>query len=218
MLLPRKQVVPVNQRQTHLGINHCLCIQSVDPCIPTGHEQWQDTREETGAGRGKGHSECQTGRFEERIQHAGNINCTVNLSWRNCCSYKKAISCYFSDYLQNPALVCSCFLHFEASLNHFRHTISHRQLLIFSPQTILGLGSKRGDLVALMFLSGGKKRKKKKTIGKVTSLNILTTVCIDVALKHTCKLVPVADFCFCILLLKSPPALVFSPNLTHCKV
>ena len=80
MLLPRKQVVPVTQRQTHPGINHCLCIQSVDPCITTGHEQWQETRQETGAGWGKGHSECQTGRFEERIQHAGNINCTVNVS------------------------------------------------------------------------------------------------------------------------------------------
>ena len=65
MRLPKKQVVLVTQRQTHWGINHCLCIQSADPCITTGHEQWQETREETRAVWRNGHSECQTGRFEE---------------------------------------------------------------------------------------------------------------------------------------------------------
>lgn len=80
MLLPRKQVVLITQRQTHLGINHSLCIQSVDPGITTGHEQWQETREETRAVWRNAHSECQTGRFEERIQPAGDINCRVNSS------------------------------------------------------------------------------------------------------------------------------------------
>lgn len=93
MLVTKVANCPGNpEKETCQGINQCLCIQSADPCITTGHEQWQETREETGAVRRNGHPECQTGRFEERMQHTGNIYCTVNSSRRNCCRCKKAIS------------------------------------------------------------------------------------------------------------------------------
>ena len=38
MPLPRKQVVLVTQRRTHWVINHCLCIQSVEPLHH--HRSW----------------------------------------------------------------------------------------------------------------------------------------------------------------------------------
>ena len=119
MRLSTKQVVLVTQRQTHRGINHCLCIQSAEPCITTGHEQWQETREETRAVWRNGHSECQTGRFEET---------------HPACREHKLHSQFITAELLplqeghvSPvsihhifALVCSFSLHFEASLSHLR--------------------------------------------------------------------------------------------------
>lgn len=179
MMLPRKQVILVTQRQTHQGINHCLCIQSVDPCITTGHEQQQETRKETGAVWRNGHSECQTGRFEERIQHAGNINCRVNLSQQNCCSYKKPFRAVSVTIHNIFALVCTCFLHFEASLNHFRNTISHRLLFVL-PKPFQCQGQKEGIQFALMFQKA-KKKEGRKNIGTVTLIKILTIECIEFA-------------------------------------
>lgn len=109
MLLPRKPVIWVSQRQSHWGISHCLYTHSVDPRTTTGREQWQEMREEARAVRRNGHYECQTSRFEERIRHAGNIDCRVNLSQQNCCCYRKAISCYSGDSSQ---CLCTSFFLF----------------------------------------------------------------------------------------------------------
>lgn len=117
MVLPMRRVVPVTQRQTHWSINHCLCIQSVEPCTSTGQERWQETRDETGPAWRKWpfwmSNECiwenassmQGTSTAESIYH----HWIAAVTRRPFCVV--SVSLYYTF-----TLLCSCFVHFEASL------------------------------------------------------------------------------------------------------